>query len=128
MSIATICLVFACTLPVLCAGIAKRGGVLARTFDNNDPRAWLAKQTGVPARAHAAQQNSWEALVIFAAGVLSAQVVSAPVERVDVLAVAFVACRVIYIGLYVADRATARSLVWTLGFVASLALFFAGTV
>ncbi len=128
MNIATVCLAVACTLPILCAGLAKRGGVVSRSFDNNDPRGWLAKQTGAAARANAAQQNSWEALIVFAAGVLSAQIAGAPAARVDALAVAFVVCRVVYIGLYVTDRASARSLVWTLGLLISLALFFVGMV
>jgi uncharacterized MAPEG superfamily protein len=124
MSIATICLAVACVLPILCAGLAKRAGVMNRTFDNDNPREWLAKQTGAAARANAAQANSWEALIVFAAGVLSAQVQEGPAGTIDTLALVFVLARVIYIGLYVADLATLRSVVWTVGFVASLALFF----
>lgn len=124
MSIATICLAIACFLPVACAGLAKRAGVMNRTFDNDNPREWLAKQTGAAARANAAQANSWEALIVFAAGVLSAQVQEGPPGTIDTLALVFVIARVIYIGLYVADLASLRSIVWTVGFVASLALFF----
>jgi uncharacterized MAPEG superfamily protein len=36
----------------------------------------------------------------------------------------FVAAHIVYIGVYVADLATVRSIVWTVGFLASLALFF----
>jgi uncharacterized MAPEG superfamily protein len=124
MSIATICLAIACVLPVLCAGLAKREGVSRGTFDNRDPRAWLAKQTGSAARAQAAQLNSWEALIVFAAGVLSAQVQEGPPGTIDALAMTFVAARIVYIGVYVANLATVRSIVWTIGFLASLALFF----
>jgi len=35
-------------LPVVCAGIAKWG---ARTYDNHNPRAWMAQQDGYRARA-----------------------------------------------------------------------------
>ncbi|MBX7192078.1 MAG: MAPEG family protein [Sandaracinaceae bacterium] len=124
MSVATICLVIACVFPVVCAGIAKRGGVADGSFDNHAPRDWLAKQTGVAARANAAQANSWEALPIFAAGVLSAQLAQAPAHLVDALALTFVLARVAYLALYLADRATLRSVVWTLGLGASLGLFF----
>lgn len=124
MSVATICLAIACVLPILCAGLAKRGGIVNRSFDNHAPRAWLAKQEGAAARANAAQQNSWEALAIFGPAVLSAQLGHAPHEYVNVLALAFVVLRVVYVGMYVADLATLRSIVWTLGLTASLALFF----
>ena len=126
MSIATLCLAFACVLPILCAGLAKRSGVIDRTFDNHDPRGWLAKQSGAAARANAAQANSWEALIIFAAGVLTAQGASeaSPAGLVDGLAIAFVVCRILYVAAYVGDKAALRSIVWTGGFAASLALFF----
>ncbi len=124
MSIATICLVLACVFPILCAGLAKRAGVADGTFDNHAPRAWLAQQTGAAARANAAQANSWEALPIFAAGVLSAQLAHAPSLYVDALAVTFTLARFAYLGLYLADRASLRSVVWTLGLAASLGLFF----
>lgn len=124
MSLATICLAIACVLPILCAGLAKRGGIANRSFDNHAPRAWLAKQEGAAARANAAQQNSWEALAIFGPAVLSAQLGHAPHALVDGLAIAFVVLRLVYVGLYVADRASLRSIVWTLGLLVSLGLFF----
>ena len=124
MSLATICLALSSVLPILCAGLAKRGGIADRSFDNHAPRAWLAKQEGAAARANAAQQNSWEALAIFGPAVLSAQLGHAPHELVDGLAIAFVVLRLMYIGMYVADLAMARSVVWTLGLLASLGLFF----
>ncbi|MBN8613275.1 MAG: MAPEG family protein [Deltaproteobacteria bacterium] len=128
MSIATICLAIACALPIVCTGLAKRSGVVDRSFDNNEPRAWLAKQTGAAARANAAQANSWEALAVFAAGVLSAQHLGAPSSYVDVLAITFVVARVVYIGLYMADLATLRSVVWFVGYAASMALFFTSVI
>ena len=125
MNIAITCIAIASVLPILCAGLAKRGGIATKTFDNNNPRAWLAKQTGAAARANAAQANSWEALPIFAAGVLSAEFLQVPQGRIDMMAMAFVACRIVYIGLYVGDIATMRSVVWTAGLLLSLGLFFA---
>ena len=41
---------------------------------------------------------------------------------VDWLALAYVAARLIYPALYLADIATMRSLVWSVGYFASLAL------
>ena len=60
------CVLVAVFLPIVCAGIAKWGSFgkprSQGGFDNVDPRAWLARQTGWRARANAAQANSFEAL------------------------------------------------------------------
>ena len=125
MNIAIVCIAIASFLPIVCAGLAKREGFAGKNFDNNNPRQWLAKQTGASARANAAQANSWEALPIFAAGVLSAEFLHAPQGRIDMMAMAFIACRIVYIGLYVGDIASARSIVWAAGLALSFALFFA---
>lgn len=121
MTIAHWCLLVVALLPVLCAGVAKWG---FKGFDNARPREWLARQEGWRARANAAQQNSWEALAIFTAAVLSAQVAAAPQARVDLLALTFVLARMLYIFLYVTDRPTGRSLVWVTGLGLCVALFF----
>jgi uncharacterized MAPEG superfamily protein len=123
MTTALWCLMIATVLPIVCTGIAKWG---FEGFDNHRPREWLAKQSGWRARANAAQANSWEALAIFTAAVLTAHLVEAPQPRIDLLALVFTAARVAYIACYVADLASLRSLVWLVGLGASLALFFAG--
>ena len=120
MTLALWCLLVASLLPIACAGIAKWG---FRGFDNNNPREWLARLQGWRARAHAAQQNSWEALAIFAAAVLTAHLAGAPQGSVDALALAFIAARLLYVACYLADRATLRSLVWLIGLGLSMALF-----
>lgn len=121
MNIALACVTAAALLPPACAGIAKAGAFGAR--ENRDPRAWLARQTGYRARAHAAQQNSWEAFPVFAAAVLAALWAGVPAHTVDELALGFVVLRLAFIACYLADRATLRSLVWALGYAACLALF-----
>ena len=128
MTIAQLCLFVACALPSLCAMLAKSGGVGKRRrdggFDNHNPRDWLSRQTGWQARANAAQSNSWEALPIFLAGLFVAQQHQATQGTVDALAMGFIAARLGYIGLYLADQATLRSVVWAAGIAASAALFF----
>lgn len=121
MTTALWCVAVAAVLPIVCAGIAKWG---FKGFDNRHPREWLARQEGWRARAHAAQQNSWEAFAIFAAAVLAAHVAGGPQARIDTLALGFIACRLVYIWCYVADFASLRSLVWLLGLGLSLAQFF----
>jgi uncharacterized MAPEG superfamily protein len=123
VTVALWCLMVAALLPVLCAGISKWG---FQGFDNRNPREWLARQQGWRARAHAAQQNSWEAFAVFTAAVLTAHVAGAPQGRVDVLALAFIAVRLVYIACYVGDRASLRSGVWLAGLALCIALFAAG--
>ncbi len=128
MTIAQLCLLVACVLPVVCAALAKSRGFGKRRreggFDNHRPREWLARQEGWQARANAAQANGWEALPIFLAGLFVAQQHQAAQATVDALALAFVAARLAYIGLYLADQASLRSLLWVAGLAASVALFF----
>ena len=130
MTIADICILVACLLPVLCAGAAKSPGFgkprREGGFDNNNPRQWLATLQGWQARANAAQQNSFEALPIFIAGVLIAQQLGAPQGRIDNLAMLFVAARVGYIVAYLVDQAALRSVLWVVGLGACIALFFMG--
>lgn len=130
MTLAHLCIVIAGLLPIACAGIAKGGrfGVPRSQggYDNHDPRAWLARQTGYRARAAAAMSNSFEALPMFIAGVLIAQQTQARPGLVDALAVAFVLLRIAYIALYVADRHVLRSAVWTLALGISVLLVFSG--
>lgn len=128
MTIAQICLLVACLLPLGCALLAKSKGFGKRRrdggFDNHRPREWLARLDGWQARANAAQANSWEALPVFIAGLFVAHQNQAAQATVDALAVGFVASRLAFVGLYVADQASLRSLLWLAGLGASVALFF----
>lgn len=127
-TLANLCILAACALPIVCAGIAKSTGWGKKRrdggYDNHDPRAWLAQQSGRAARANAAQANGFEALPLFIAGVLIAQQSGANQGTVDALAAGFVAARVAYIACYLADQQMARSLIWTVGVGLSVALFF----
>jgi uncharacterized MAPEG superfamily protein len=128
MTIADGCILVSCLLPIICAGAAKSKGFgkprREGGFDNNNPRQWLAKLQGWQARANAAQQNGFESLPIFIAGVLIAERLQAPQAGIDNLAMLFVAARLGYIGAYLADQATIRSLLWVVGLGASIALYF----
>lgn len=107
-------------LPIICAGIAKSG---FKGYDNRDGRAWLARQTGFRARANAAQANSFEAFPFFACGVLLCLVSGVDRATLDGLCLLFVGARITYIACYVADKATLRSLVWAVGWFATIALY-----
>lgn len=127
MTIANICIIVASVLPILTVGLAKVASVTqSDRYDNHNPRAWVAKQTGWKARANAAQANGFEALPLFIAGVLAAQQMHADQAMVDKLAMAFIAARLVYVALYLADVAALRTLVWGVGLACSVALFFQG--
>ncbi len=123
MTVALWCVLAAALLPYLATTIAKAGG---ERYDNRDPRAWLRAQEGFRARANNAQQNAFEAFPFFAAAVIVAQMLHAPQERVDALALIFVAARVAYLGAYLADWHRARSVAWLVGWLACILLFVSG--
>lgn len=125
MTTAFWCVFVAALLPYVAAVIAKAG---ARGFDNNAPRAWLAQQQGFRARANAAQQNSFEAFAFFAVAVLVAHVSRGQQGLVDLLAMVFVAARVLYIAVYVAGWGAVRSLVWTVGMAATVWIFLTAAI
>lgn len=126
MSISNWCIVAACALPILTAGMAKAGtaGMPKKSggYDNNNPREWASHLSGWQARAIAAQYNGFEALPLFIAAVVLAQQVHLDQGRIDGLAMAFVAIRVVYVATYVMNLGTLRSLVWTAGFATCVAL------
>lgn len=124
------CVLLAAILPFVCAVIAKWGalGKSRRTggYDNDNPRAWLARQTDWRARANAAQANSFEALPFFIGAVIIAHQLGAPQARLDILAFLFVFLRIMYIMMYVAGLSTVRSIVWALAFAVNVGILFVG--
>jgi uncharacterized MAPEG superfamily protein len=109
--------VYLTKLPVAVA-MQRAGG-----YDNHHPRAQQAALEGFGARAVAAHLNGFESFAPFAAAVLVAHLAGAPNAVVDLLAVIFVAARVLYVACYLADLAALRSAVWTVGFLATFGLF-----
>ncbi|UDM51330.1 MAPEG family protein [Cupriavidus sp. MP-37] len=120
MPIAFWCVLLAGILPVATVAIAKAS---APGFDNHDPRGWLERQSGRARRADMAHRNHFEAFPFFAAAVLSATWLQAPQARVDELAMAFIAVRVLYTLCYITDRATLRTLCWTIGYLTVVGIF-----
>ncbi|QWE14843.1 MAPEG family protein [Polynucleobacter sp. AP-Sving-400A-A2] len=120
MTIAYWCVLFMGLLPIVAAGIAKKG---FEGYDNAAPRQWLAKQTGYRARANAAQANLFESLPLFFAAVIIAVIADTPQHRVDLLALGFVIARITYLVCYLADWPTSRSIVWLAGLACIVAIF-----
>lgn len=122
MNVAHLCVLIAAALPYAFVGYAKSEGRYLRE-GNRDPRAYAEALAGARKRAYNAHLNGFEAFPAFAAAVLLAEHAGAAQERVDLLALVFVAARVAYGLLYIADRASLRSLVWSLGMAVVVALF-----
>ena len=123
MTLAFWCVLIAILLPYAFTGFAKfQGGFGLR--ENHNPRDFLNTLDGARKRAHWAQQNSFEVTPAFAAAVIIAQLAqTAPQNTIDGIAVAFVLSRALYGVCYIADWASARSLVWFFGMGCIIALF-----
>ena len=123
MTAAYWCVLFAALMPIIWSGVAKGG---APGFDNARPRVYLAAVQGWRQRANWAQQNAWEAFAPFAAGVLVASQVGVPQTTIDRLAGVFMGARILHGVFYIAEMATLRSLVYTVGLLCTVGLFIAG--
>jgi uncharacterized MAPEG superfamily protein len=117
MAIAYWCILIAALLPYAWAFVAKRGP----RYDNRDPRGWLSKQDNPRMqRANAAHLNAFEAFAPFAAGVLMAQFAGVDSRSITLLALVFVACRILHGLFYITNVHVLRSLCWLGGFVCVL--------
>ena len=114
-------LIYVAKIPVAKA-MNEQGG-----YNNHLPRQQQAQLTGFGARALAAHQNSFEAFLLFAVGVLMAHTTQTAGWLIDALAIIFVITRVIYLLCYWVDLAWQRSLVWFVGLVCSLLLMISPT-
>ncbi|MDR7056083.1 putative MAPEG superfamily protein [Pseudomonas koreensis] len=114
-------LIYVARMPVARA-MKEQGG-----YDNHLPRQQQAQLTGFGARALAAHQNSIEAFILFAVGVLMAHTTQTAGWLIDALAIIFVISRICYLWFYLADLPKLRSLMWLVGFVCSLLLMISPT-
>lgn len=114
----TVLLAYLSKIPVGYA-MQKAGG-----YNNNYPREQQAKLEGFGARAVAAHQNSFESLTVFSAAALTALATNHITATIEILAMVYVACRVIYHGLYLMDLATLRSSVWFISLVCCISILW----
>ena len=122
MTTLTICLFISLLLPFLAKlpvaiAMHKLGG-----YDNNHPREQQNQLTGFGARALAAHQNSFEALIIFAPAVILAIATNNLNEQIQIAAIIHVIARISYILCYLANLGTLRSIVWAIGLIASFTI------
>ncbi|ENV68865.1 MAPEG family protein [Acinetobacter towneri] len=114
-------IIIACLLPYVFAVVAKMAGGFKRE-DNQNPREFLAKTTGLAARANAVQQNSFESLPMFIAAVLMAEYMVIPQVVVMMFGIAYIVLRIIYGICYLANWATLRSIVWMLSLLCPICI------
>ena len=111
----------ACLLPYVFTLIAKKSAGF-RAKDNQNPRAFLEKSTGLASRANAAQQNSFESLPLFIAAILMAEYMVIQQQFIMTFGIAYLVLRVIYGVCYLANWATLRSIIWTLSMLCPICL------
>lgn len=97
-------------------------------YDNKNPRIQAAQLEGVGARVCAAQQNTWEALIVFAPAVFIAHLAGAHAEQSALAAMGFVVARAAYMLAYLADWALFRTLVFSVGFACCLWLLYLAAI
>jgi uncharacterized MAPEG superfamily protein len=95
-----------------------------RRFDNARPRDPAFYGDPIRARALGAHLNGIEAFPFFAFAVLLAEFRAAPQNLVNELAVLFLIVRIAYVFTYLGNRPTLRSILWSIGFVINVGIFF----
>ncbi|WP_339718953.1 MAPEG family protein [uncultured Paraglaciecola sp.] len=122
MTIIIICLFIATAMPIiakapLAIAMNKAGG-----YDNRNPREQQKSLTGFGARAKAAHENCFEALIMFTPGALLVLITNNTGQLAEYFAIGFVVSRIVYLFAYYADKHLLRSCSWGIGFISSLAL------
>lgn len=123
MNIVIICLFISALLPYLAkipvaVAMHRMGG-----YDNRHPRAQQDRLTGFGARALAAHQNAFEALLLFATAAITAIASHHVTAGVEIAAIGFVVSRVVYQLMYLLDFDKLRSTVWFIGVVCCIYIF-----
>ena len=123
MTVAYWSILVAIFMPWAMTIIAKQPEPGQDRYDNRAPRAYLAKLQGRSQRANWAQQNSFEILPGYIAAVIIAHLAGADQSNLDMLAVTFIASRILFAMCYLKDWATPRSLAWTVGVACIVGMF-----
>ena len=125
MTIAFFSILIAILIPQIWAALAKKNLVASKEYDNAASRIQLETLTGAPQRAKWAEQNHYETLVGFVAGVIVAHLGNADQITIDVLAIIYIVARIAYGFCYIKDLPSARSGAWIVGFLSTIGLFVA---
>lgn len=123
-----IALFIAVLLPILAKVPLAIAQIKTGRYDNRNPRSQQASLSGFGARAKAAHENSFEALILFTPGVLVIVALNVATELAQYAAILFVFARIVYLLMYWIDQHIMRSIAWALGYGASLFLVWEAMV
>jgi uncharacterized MAPEG superfamily protein len=125
MTIVIICLFIATFMPILAkAPLAIAMNKIKGGYDNRNPREQQKFLSGFGARAKAAHENCFEALIMFTPGALAVLVTNNTGQLAEYFAIGFVASRLAYLLAYYFDKHVLRSIFWGMGFISSLSLIW----
>ena len=124
MTIAYWCVFVSILMPTAFTLIAKMTSKDYGFKANHHPRDFLESLSGFRKRAHWVQLNTFESIPAFMAAVIIAHQQSGNQSHIDMLAMAYIALRIVYGVLYIADLALLRSFAWTASLFMILAQFF----
>jgi uncharacterized MAPEG superfamily protein len=113
----------AALLPYTFVWYAKMTSKFVKGDYNKNPREYEEALVGPRKRAYWAQLNGFEAFPPFAAAVIIAVQSGVDTDRVDLVAGAFVAFRVVHGVLYIANLDKLRTLAWFGGMASVVSLF-----
>jgi uncharacterized MAPEG superfamily protein len=119
MPIAYWCILIAALLPVALVSFARAGA----SGDNRHPRETLDGLPAAKRRAYAAHENAYENFPFFAAAVISAAALGAPMRVINILAVLYIAIRIAHGLLYIVDKSSLRSLSYLAALLVNIAIF-----
>jgi uncharacterized MAPEG superfamily protein len=117
MTIAIWCVLAAGLLPYLVFGPA------SAKLDTLLPRVSARSLEGLPARAYGAHLNHFETFPLFAVAVLLAQMLEGANATINLLAVLYVAVRLIYTFFYLSNLQPFRSIAFFVGLLVAIAIF-----
>lgn len=120
-----ICLFIATLMPILAkVPLAIAMNQASGGYNNRNPREQQKSLTGFGARAKAAHENCFEALIMFTPGALAVLVTNNAGQLAEYFAMAFIMARVAYLIAYYCDIHILRSTCWFIGFLSSIGLIW----
>ena len=123
MTLILICLLIATVMPILAKGpLAFAQNKQQGGYDNRHPRAQQNALVGFGARAKAAHENCFEALIMFTPGALAVIALNQVGPIAQYLCLAFIVARIAYLFCYWFDYNLLRSTCWGVGFLCSIGL------
>ena len=124
MTFAYVCILIAIIMPIILAGVAKKGSEIP--INNNNPRDHIRHLKERAKYAYGAEQNCYESFPPFAIAVVVAHLMGGEQLTIDILAGLYIVSRLLYIAFYLQAKGTLRSVTFMIGLFATISLFFVG--